>query len=152
MRLKFSISICLILFSISKLSAQPTGKTSEINSGTLQPIGLEDKVVTALAAEVQEHPFFTNYPTLLFAGTTEDGVFQISPYDTFRQWISLGLVGKSITALTVQHWGVGPVDGLKLYAAVIPHSQQSDTTLIYRREVGIPIDTMWSFFESGLEL
>lgn len=151
MRFRFILVTCFILFSCSILLAQPNRMTSAINSGTLQPFGLEGKVVTTITAEVQEHPFFTNYPTLIFAGTTEDGVFQVSLNDTSHQWVSLGLAGKSITALTVQHWGVGPADGLKLYAAVIRNSQQSNTTLIYRREVGIPIDTMWSSFENGLD-
>ena len=43
-------------------------------------------------------------------------------------WVSMGLENKSITALTVQHWGVGPVDGLTLFAAVIP--EENDSTLL----------------------
>lgn len=149
--LKFQYSLFISLFCNSMLVAQPGLKAFAGDTGTLQPFGLEGKVITSLAAEAQERTIFTYSQNLIFAGTNGDGVFQASPFDSSHTWRSLGLDGRNITALTVQHWGVGPIDGLKLLAAVFPNYQQNDSTLIYCREVFIPVDTAWAAADSGLD-
>ncbi|MFQ6113313.1 MAG: hypothetical protein ACE5NG_04385, partial [bacterium] len=118
--MKFQYSLFISLFCNSMLVAQPGLKAFAGDTGTLQPFGLEGKVITSLAAEAQERTIFTYSQNLIFAGTNGDGVFQASPFDSSHTWRSLGLDGRNITALTVQHWGVGPIDGLKLLAAVFP--------------------------------
>ncbi len=121
--------------------------------GQLVPYGLHDKVITSLTAEGTDfnNPLRNNFNSI-FAGTQENGVFSKSitaPSDS--AWTPLGLEDKSITALTVQHWGIGPADGLRLYAAVIPNDGQNDSTLIFSREVRLTADTNWIKSDSGID-
>ncbi|MFQ5772404.1 MAG: T9SS type A sorting domain-containing protein [bacterium] len=146
---KLSI-VCFTLFCYANLFAQPHLKSFATTSGTLHPFGLKGEKITALTTETQEHPIPPHFARLIFAGTNEDGVFQVSPFVSAHDWISLGLAGKSVTALTVQRWGVGPIDGLRLFAAVRPNFQLTDSTLIYRREIFVPIDTVWTAADSGV--
>ncbi|MFQ5641538.1 MAG: T9SS type A sorting domain-containing protein [bacterium] len=143
---------CFIVFSLLYLFASSPAKTSATQFGTLQLIGLEGQTVTALAAEVQELPLSNDTQSLLFVGTDTHGVFQVPAFESsYGNWSFLGLQGKPITALTVQHWGVGPADGLTLFAAVLPGYQQSDSTLIYRKETfHVPIDTLWTPADNGV--
>jgi len=118
------------------------------------PYGLQDKVITSLTAEESDYSdefsFFNS--DYIFAGTNEDGVFRksITSTNDFQDWANIGLEGKSVTALTVQHWGVGPMDGLRLYAAVKPDSTDVDSTLLFSRETTNSFDTNWVALDSGI--
>ncbi len=139
---KIFILTCLIFFS-NGFSQNSTSENKE-----LQPFGLQDKVITSLTAVQNDNsPYqFSDY---IFAGTAEDGIFEASVTADSSDWVSMGLENKSITALTIQHWGVGPVDGLTLFAAVIP--EENDSTLLFRREVYLPTDSNWVVSDSGLD-
>ncbi|KKQ83177.1 MAG: hypothetical protein UT04_C0036G0007, partial [Candidatus Daviesbacteria bacterium GW2011_GWF2_38_7] len=118
------------------------------------PYGLQDNVITSLTAEESDYSdefsFFNS--DYIFAGTNEDGVFRksITSTNDFQDWANIGLEGKSVTALTVQHWGVGPMDGLRLYAAVKPDSTDVDSTLLFSRETTNSFDTNWVALDSGI--
>jgi photosystem II stability/assembly factor-like uncharacterized protein len=87
----------------------------------------------------------------IFAGTEEGGVFRALADDGMPEWILLGLDSIPITALTVQHWGAGPVDGLTLYAGVEPDYEHGDSTSILRREVKLSLGTSWVVADSGID-
>ena len=110
-----------------------------------------DKTVTSLAIEYPE--LYTlqqteNFP--LLAGTAGDGVYIIYPFKEKSSWSAYGLQGKNISALTVQHWGVGPIDGLIAYAGLDNENTEGDTTLIFKREILVGTDTVWTPSDSGL--
>ena len=115
----------------------------------LQPVGLQDKVITSLTVEQTDFDKITQLSDNIFAGT-ENGVFGTSLIADSSNWISIGLENRSVTALNIQHWGVGPVDGLTLFAAVIPDYEQGDSTFIFRREVYLAADTNWIASDSGI--
>jgi len=119
--------------------------------GQLIPFGLDGKIITSLAMEYPEGniPYSRYFP--LAAGTGGEGVFEIIPFDSAPQWQSIGLAGKSISALTIQHWGRGPADGQRALAAVHPNSGQVDTVLIYEKDVFFQLDTIWMPSDSGLD-
>ncbi len=126
------------------------GVIPEIN-GTLAPYGLQDKVITSLAAE--ELDYGDNFyigTNCLFAGTDKDGIFKTDPLSKLTEWAPLGLTGKYINALGVQRWGRGPAEGLKLFAAVIPKFEDSNSTLVYQREAYFTTDTIWAALDSGI--
>ena len=132
------------------LYTQNGGGFDTSKSGQLIPFGLQDKVITSLTGEESSNYFPIN-SKYIFAGTQDNGIFIKSitaPFDS--AWAPLGLEDKSITALTVQHWGRGPVDGLLLYAAVLPNDIQNDSTLIFSREVRLSADTNWIKSDSGI--
>jgi len=133
------ISIFLILISTS------------IGFAQLQSFSLEGKVITSLAAEHQDFTGFGITQSIIIAGTDENGIYKTSYLNEQPDWISLGLSDKTITALSVQHWGAGPADGLTLYAAVVPELQQGDSTLINHREVYLSMDTLWTPADSGID-
>ena len=114
----------------------------------LQPFGLQAKVITSLTAEQSDYNSNIQISDYIFVGT-ENGIFRSSAISDSSDWVSMGLENKSITALTVQHWGVGPADGLTLFAAVIP--EEGDSTLIFKREVFLPTDTNWVASDSGID-
>jgi photosystem II stability/assembly factor-like uncharacterized protein len=119
------------------------------------PYGLQDKFITSLTAEESDYSdkfsfFKSDY---IFAGTKDDGVFRkliTESNNDPQDWTNLGLEGKSITAITVQHWGIGPMVGLRLYAALKPDSMGNDSTLLFSRETSTPYDTNWSTSDSGI--
>ena len=120
-------------------------------SAQLKPFGLDGKVVTALAAEMRDYGGHWARPSsIIYAGTSEDGVFFVAPEKEFPDWVPLGLDKKTVTTLSVQHFGFGPKDGIMLFAGVVPNFQQGDSTLIYRRLVSTPLDTVWTTSDSGV--
>jgi len=141
---KFFILTFLIFFS-NGLAQNSTSENQK-----LQPFGLQDKVITSLTAEQSDYNSKIQISDYIFTGT-ENGVFKTSAISDSSDWVSIGLENKSVTALTVQHWGVGPVDGLTLFAAVAPDYEHGDSTLIFRREVYLPTDTNWVASDSGID-
>ena len=116
----------------------------------LQPFGLQDKVITSLTTEQSDYSTNIQISDNVFAGT-DSGVFRTSAASDSSDWVSIGLDDKHVTTLTIQHWGTGPVDGLTLFAAVTPDYGQGDSTLIFRREVYLPMDTNWIASDSGID-
>lgn len=123
------------------------------NAQSFQSFGLQGENVTALTSESLDRGFTPFQQQKLFAATDQDGVFRITAFEQNANWVSLGLAGKNVTALTVQHWGVGPVDGLRLLAGLAPTRTQKDSTFIYMREgeVGFFPDTVWLTADSGID-
>src|SRR3990172_5425387 len=120
-------------------------------SQELQSFGLQDKVITSLAVEQADYNNFSQPSDFIFAGTKEDGVYKASATDESPDWTHLGLTGKPIAALTIEHWGVGPMDGLRLFAAVQPDYEKGDSTLIFSKEVRLSMDTNWVVSDSGID-
>ena len=118
-------------------------------SQELQSFGLPDKIITSLAVEQGDYNSSYQLSDYIFAGT-ENGIFETSATNESPDWVSIGLENKSVSALTVQHWGAGPMDGLTLFAAVAPDYEHEDSTLIFRREIYRPIDTNWIVSDSGI--
>jgi hypothetical protein len=113
--------------------------------------GLDNKTVTSLTMEYPELYTFQQTENLpLLAGTAGDGVYIIYPFKDTSNWSTYGLQGKFISALTVQHWGAGPADGLKAFAGVDNRNSESDTILLFQREVLLGWDTIWTPSDGGL--
>lgn len=141
MKWRTLVATHLLCFSASALMAQ---------QGTLHPFGLDGKVITALAVEAQEAGQFARMAGSLFAGTEGEGVFTMNVNEPSPEWASAGLSAKTITALTVQHWGAGPLDRQFLFAAVVPIFQQQDCTLVYKKEITAAGSGAWVAADSGL--
>lgn len=141
MKIRFGILCISTIVSALTLHAQ------------LKPYGLDGKVITCLAAEARDYGSQLSYAsTQLYAGTNGDGVFSVASEKEIPNWISLKLDSSEITALSVQHFGYGPKDGLMLFAGVVPNYQKGDSTLIYSRIVTTPAaDTMWTASDSGID-
>ena len=122
---------------------------AQTSTGTFQSFGLGGTSVTSMTTEFAGRGLATP-KRMLFVGTEKDGVFQSPAFDAPNSWTSLGLEGKEITAMTVKHWGVGPMDGLLLLAAIKPRQATRDT-LIFVREVGIKPDIAWAGRDSGID-
>jgi hypothetical protein len=123
----------------------------------LRPIGLQSDLVVALAAEQGDpggvwFPFTAN---LIFAATNRGAVFQGRTWDDGKSWVSLGPFvdpPHEVVAMTVQHWGVGPRDGLHLLASVRPRISDPDSPILLRHEVAMfgPPDSAWVRADSGI--
>ncbi len=141
-------NIYLLTFLIFFRNGLPQNATS-VNQ-ELQQFGLQDKVITSLTVEQTDFAHISQLSDYIFAGT-ENGVFRTSATADSSDWVPIGLENKSVTALTVQHWGAGPADGLTLFAAVIPDYEGDDSTFIFRREVYLAADTNWIASDSGID-
>ncbi len=146
---KFSFPFFFFVF-LTKLFSQEPQNNYRVSNGLLLPFGLQGKNITALATQA-----FDQQPTTtkleLFAATGQEGVFIILPFEASPVWQTLGLEKKPISAMCVQEWGVGPMGGLKLFAAVLSSQPIIDTTLIYSREVRWTPDTTWIAADSGID-
>ncbi len=137
------------------LYTQNGGGVSNEEYGQLVPYGLQDKIITVLSGEEPDYSssLYNSNFQYIFAGTQENGIFSKSiaaENEESLDWIPVGFRGRSISALSVQHWGAGPIDGSRLFAAVALDSSQNDSTLILSREVHLPIDTNWIKSDSGI--
>jgi len=117
----------------------------------LYPFGLQNKIITSLAVENIDYDSRIPPSNYIFAGTEEDGVFRALADDETPEWILFGLDSIPISALTVQHWGAGPIDGLTLYAGLAPDYEHGDSSSILRREVKLSLDTNWIVSDSGFD-
>ncbi len=136
------------------LYTQNGGGGSNEEYGQLIPYGLQDKIITSLSGEEPDYnnSYYLNF-NYIFAGTEGNGIFKKSiaaGSDGSSDWTPLGFNGKSISALTLQHWGVGPIDGFRLFAAVTQDSSQNDSALIFSREVNLTTDTNWIRSDNGI--
>ena len=145
----FFIFLCLL----SSAVAQQLAETFQPSDDLLQPFGLQDKRIKALASEAQDRTFGLKPSTKLFAGTFNEGVFENSPFGGSGDWISLGLEKKNISCLSVQRWGVGPADGLTLYAGILPLGSIDtvNMALLYKRELIIARDSTWVPADTGID-
>lgn len=112
----------------------------------IEPFGLQGKKI--VAAALNSSSYFPG-DLLLVAATDSHGVFirNLSAPDT--QWTHLGLTGKRLTAIGIQHVGYGPFEGHVLYAGVSPDYSSGDSTLMYRKLTEV-VDTTWTPADSGL--
>lgn len=130
---------------------------SSVSSSQLRPIGLQPDFVVSLAAE-QGDPGEAWYPptaNMLFAATDGGMVFQGRTWDDGKSWVPLGPFvdpPHQIVAMTVQHWGAGPRDGLHLLVSVLPAVWDPDSPLLLRHEVTMfePPDSAWVRADSGI--
>jgi hypothetical protein len=117
----------------------------------LIPFGLQTDSITALACERNDYAGGP-VPPVVFAGTVRGQVFGNSIFGKASGWTDIGSPGASITALTVQHWGVGPRDGLHLLAGGL--DANGKLPFLTRRTLllnGAP-QTDWESADSGLDL
>ena len=118
----------------------------------LIPFGLTEETVLSLAAEREDYPNVFSMSNTIVAGTVNKGVFIVQPYDTAHLWKQYGLAGRKIQALTLQHWGAGPRDGLTILAGVeaLTGALRAE---IFRRPLPImfPEDSVWIPADSGLD-
>ena len=127
---------------------------AELACAQIVPFGLQSDTIVALTAEGTDYePDAYGYiqGLQIFAATQRNGVHASLAFDTIPAWRPLGLHGMPLSALTVQHWGVGPRDGVHLFAAAIP-SENDTAALVYRRDeapFGLP-DTSWIRADSGM--
>jgi hypothetical protein len=128
----FSLLIFLLILATSAFSQ-------------LQPFGLQGKNITTLA-------YIPNaidpYRTLLAAGTDSEGVFFYEFASPNPDWFNFGLTGKEITALNIQHIGIGPAELNAIYAAVVPDFAAGDSVILYQQNP--LINTPWIPADSGL--
>jgi len=111
--------------------------------GQLDPYGLAGEKITALAI----YPRPLSHQVYLCAATDLAGVFARYVDSPDSHWVNIGLVGKRITALYVQNWGVGPAIINTLYAGLQPDKVAGDSTLIYQLTPG----ASWTAADSGLD-
>ncbi len=123
----------------------------------LRPVGLQNKTIVALAAEQGDpdnrwFPFTANH---LFAATPNGGIYHGRTWDNGKQWLPIGPFADppfEVVAMTVQHWGVGPRDGLNLIASVRPRPSVKNSPVLLRRGVMMigPSDSTWERADSGI--
>jgi hypothetical protein len=121
----------------------------------LEPWGLQGETVNSIAGEMSDYTgqgygFVGNL--MIFAGTDSSGVHEAIPFEDKPNWRPLGLRDKPISALCVQHWGVGPRDGIHLFAAMRDTKKQNKGPLIFRREFPAwqADDSTWVACDSGI--
>jgi hypothetical protein len=120
-------------------------------------IGLSGEHVTYLAAE-QCDPgelWVPGTANLLYAAVKGGALFQGYTWSNDSVWRRLEDIAprpEDITALTVQHWGVGPRDGLFLLAAVRHDAKALDAGVLFRRSVDVfdPMGSAWVRADSGI--
>ena len=111
----------------------------------LEPFGLEEKTVTALAVSpLMGSITFNNH---LLAGTKSSGIFARNLSSPDSNWVNIGLIGKKISSLCVYHWGVGPVDFNTLFAAVELEPTSGDSIILYQYTQ----EHRWIPSDSGLD-
>jgi hypothetical protein len=111
----------------------------------LQPFGLSGLNLTALAYLPRA---IDPIRTILVAGTDSQGVYLYDFLSPNPSWFNFGLAGKEITALNVQHWGIGPAEFNAIYAAVVPDFLSGDSVILYQQNP--IITTPWIAADSGL--
>ena len=144
-----SLVILLFVIFFSGIIYSQAGK-SQVDF-SLTSFGLENKTITSLAMEYPNQYTVQNTENFpLLAGTEGEGVFLGHPFSSNSGWNTYGLQRKNIAALTVQHWGIGPLDGLKVIAGITNENPSVDSALIFEREILIGTDTTWTPSDSGL--
>lgn len=136
----------LVLISLSSLAFSQ-----------LRPVGLQSDMIVSLAVE-QGDPGEVWFPltaNLIFAATEGGTVFQGRTWDDGKSWSPIGPFVDpplAVKAMTVQHWGVGPRDGLHLLASVLPAVLDPNAPRLLRHEVTMfdPPDSAWARADSGI--
>jgi hypothetical protein len=125
-----------------------------ICSAQIVPFGLQsDTIVTLVGERVDYQPDAYGFiqGMSLFAGTSRSGVYRTPAHQSLPDWKQMGLQERKIRAMTVQHWGVGPRDGLHIFAAT--DRNDGDTSAqIFRCEERLygGADSTWVRADSGL--
>ena len=108
------ISLKAALLIVATVTMAEAGERTNLlsgNSARIQPIGLHGKVVSSLTVEGADYGSFFPRSNSVFAGTRDSGVYRIETFDTSALWSPIGLQGRTVTALSIQHWGHGPILG-----------------------------------------
>lgn len=118
----------------------------------LIPFGLEKEFVTTLAVEKRDRDGGAAWP-LVVAGTMSGGVHANDAFGNMTTWRQIGSLSARITALGLQHWGAGPMDGLHIFAAPARTMPSDTLPLLYRAGIRIvpPDDTLWIAADSGMD-
>jgi hypothetical protein len=111
----------------------------------LEPFGLTGTSLTTLTYIPRA---IEPVRTVLVAGTDSLGVYIYDFLSPNPAWFNFGLTGKEVTALNVQHWGVGPAELNAIYAAVVPDFNAGDSVILYQQNP--LINTPWIPADSGL--
>jgi len=88
-------------------------------------------------------------PPRLTAGTDSNGVFLRDLSSPDSLWTYIGLYGKNIKTLYIQHWGAGPLEAHRLFAGAHPNKTPGDSTFLYLNH--FLADTTWTPADSGLD-
>jgi hypothetical protein len=120
-------------------------------------VGLTGEHVTHLVAE-QCDPgelWVPGTANLLYAAVKGGALHQGFTWDDSGVWRRLEDIAptmEDVTAITVQHWGVGPRDGMFLLAAVRHDAKATEAGVLFRRSVDAfdPLGSVWVRADSGL--
>ncbi len=113
--------------------------------GQVEPFGLQGRNITALAyVPASVDPF----RKLLTAAADSGGVYFYDFASASPAWFSAGLSGKLITALAIQHRGIGPLEANAVYAAIKPGSAAGDSVMLYLQDPTLTVP--WTPADSGL--
>lgn len=120
-------------------------------------VGLGGEHVTHLAAE-QYDPgelWVQGTANLMYAAVKGGALHQGFAWSIDSVWRRLQNIApppEDITALTLQHWGAGPRDGLFLLVAVRNDAEATDAGVVYRRTVDAfdPLGSTWVRADSGI--
>ncbi|MCB2203494.1 T9SS type A sorting domain-containing protein [bacterium] len=123
------------------------------------PVGLEERYIDHITAEQgdMEGSWFPGTANMLFASVQRYGIFRGYSWDEAgEKWEFIGPAADpalKVTALGVQHWGVGPMDGILLLAGIERHGQQAPFDPVLLRKGftyfgGTEVD--WERADSGL--
>jgi hypothetical protein len=104
-------------FSLSLFLVAGSAALSQV-----QQFGMEKWWITAIAAEQGDvlGGWSGTLANQVFAATKTDGLFQANVSRSPAQWTPIGPFRDAtidIPAITVQHWGAGPRDGLHVFAS-----------------------------------
>ncbi|MCZ7555354.1 MAG: hypothetical protein M5R41_02980 [Bacteroidia bacterium] len=120
-------------------------------------VGLGGEHVTHLVAEQCDpgERWVPGTANLLYAAVKGGALHQGFTWDDSGVWRRLEDIAptmEDVTALTVQHWGVGPRDGLFLLAAVRHDAEATEAGVLFRRAVDAfnPVGDAWVRADSGI--
>ena len=113
----------------------------------VKSFGLEGKTVSSISFTPQMN--YSTLPRFIYAGTDQDGIFERDITSPDSGWVNRGLRDKTITAVHVYHWGVGPMELNTILVGIEPSDLAGDTTLLYILTDGL--DSVWVPFDNGLD-
>ncbi|MCH7721712.1 MAG: T9SS type A sorting domain-containing protein [Bacteroidetes bacterium] len=123
--------------------------SSKICIAQVEPFGLQGQTITSFSAVPRDYNFGE---LIICAGTNGNGVFSKKFDLPDTNWICLGLRGRIITSLTVQHRETGPAGFNTIFAGVQPDYISGDSTVLFERDFFSGFDTTWKHIDSGLIL
>lgn len=117
----YSIVLLVFITLLSPLS---------LRTQSLEPYGLQGKVVTSLA--ISPYLRSTSWPNHIFAAIDSQGVF-MRDLSGDSVWLEMGLVGKRVTSLYVYHcYPSGSIGKNELYTGIQLDKAAGDSVLLYK--------------------